>query len=65
MYPTILVAPSDISSAQSNGTKATKKETQKLLDYCATHPNAEFRNQKYKWKFTYIATYHTSQHQNQ
>ena len=40
---TLLVALSDITSAQSKGTEETQKAARKLLDYCATHPEAKIR----------------------
>jgi hypothetical protein len=40
---TLLVALSDIASAQSKGTEETQKAARKLLDYCATHPEAKIR----------------------
>jgi hypothetical protein len=36
---TMLVALSNLSSAQSRGTKATNQAAAQLLDYCATHPS--------------------------
>ena len=41
--PTIMMALSDLASAQTKATQETKKATSKLLDYCATHPNATIR----------------------
>jgi hypothetical protein len=41
---TLLVALSDIESAQSKGTEETQKAARKLLDYCATHPEAKIQN---------------------
>jgi hypothetical protein len=41
--PTILIALSTLASAQSHGTSATADVMHKLLDYCATHPDAEVR----------------------
>jgi hypothetical protein len=40
---TLLVALSDIVSDQSKGTEETQKAAHKLLDYCATHPEAKIR----------------------
>ncbi len=40
---TLLVALSDLSSAQANGTEATKLAATQLLDYCATHSEASIR----------------------
>ena len=37
---TILVALGTISAAQTSGTIEIEKAIQKLLDYCATHPDA-------------------------
>jgi hypothetical protein len=41
--PTIMMALSDLASAQSKATEETRKATEKLLDYCATHPDATIR----------------------
>jgi hypothetical protein len=40
---TLLTALTDLSSAQAKGTEATNATARKLLDYCATHPDAEIR----------------------
>ena len=40
---TILVALGTIEAAQTIGKIEKEKEIQKLLDYCATHPNATLR----------------------
>ena len=40
---TMLVALGTIASAQSHGTENTMKATTQLLDYAASHPNAEVR----------------------
>ena len=40
---TLLMALSNIASAQSKGTEGTQKAARKLLDYCATHPEAKIR----------------------
>jgi hypothetical protein len=37
---TMLVALSNLSSAQAHGTEATNNAAAQLLDYCATHPEA-------------------------
>jgi hypothetical protein len=39
--PTMLVALSILASAQAHGTAATAEAMHQLLDYCATHPDAE------------------------
>ena len=41
--PTILIALSDLASAQTKAMQETKKATDKLLDYVGTHPNAAIR----------------------
>jgi hypothetical protein len=41
--PTMLVALSTLASAQATGTAATAEAMHQLLDYCATHPDAEVR----------------------
>jgi hypothetical protein len=41
--PKMFVALSTLASAQSRGTAAITDAMRKLQDYCATHPNAEFR----------------------
>jgi hypothetical protein len=41
--PTMLVALSTLASAQATGTAATVEAVHRLLDYCATHPDAEVR----------------------
>ena len=40
---TLLVALSDIASRQAKATDLTAKDTTRLLDYCATNPNAILR----------------------
>jgi hypothetical protein len=40
---TLLTALTDLSSAQAKGTEATNAAACKLLDYCATHPDAKIR----------------------
>jgi hypothetical protein len=40
---TLLMALSDLASAQSKSTEATQLAAQKLLNYCATHPNPKIR----------------------
>ena len=40
IYLTILVALDTFAAAQTSGKIETEKATQKLLDYCATHPDA-------------------------
>jgi hypothetical protein len=40
---TMLVALSDLASAQSQGTDATQLASAQLLDYCATHPDASIQ----------------------
>jgi hypothetical protein len=40
---TLLMTLSDLASAQSKGTEATQRAAQKLLNYCATHPNPKIR----------------------
>jgi hypothetical protein len=42
---TLLVALSDIASRQSKATNLTEQDTTRLLDYCATNPNAILRFQ--------------------
>jgi hypothetical protein len=39
----LLTALTDLSLAQSKGTAKTNKAARKLLDYCATHPDAKIR----------------------
>jgi hypothetical protein len=39
--PTMLVALSTLASTQATGTAATVEAMHQLLDYCATHPDAE------------------------
>jgi hypothetical protein len=41
--PTMLVTLSTLASAQAKCTAATSDSMKQLLDYCATHPDAEFR----------------------
>jgi hypothetical protein len=41
--PTMFVALSTLASAQKKGTAATVEAADQLLDYCATHPEAEVR----------------------
>jgi hypothetical protein len=41
--PTMLMAISTLASAQAQGTAATADAMHQLLDYCATHPDAEVR----------------------
>jgi hypothetical protein len=41
--PTMFVALSTLASAQAHGTEATADAMHQLLDYCATHPDAEVR----------------------
>jgi hypothetical protein len=41
--PKMLVALSTLESAQATGTAATTEAIYQLLDYCATHPDAEVR----------------------
>ena len=41
--PTIMMALSDLSSAQSSATEETKSAIEKLLNYCGTHPDATIR----------------------
>jgi hypothetical protein len=41
--PTMLVALSTLASAQATVTTATAEAMHHLLDYCATHPEAEVR----------------------
>jgi hypothetical protein len=41
--PTMLVTFSTLASAQAKGTAATSGSMNQLMDYCATHPDAEFR----------------------
>ena len=43
--PTIAVALSSLAAEQSQGTKKTAKAITKLLNYCATHPNAAIQYQ--------------------
>jgi hypothetical protein len=40
---TLLVALSDIASRQAKATSLTEQDTTRLLDYCATNPNATLR----------------------
>ena len=40
---TIMATLRTISAAQTSGTTETEKAMHKLLDYCATHPNATLR----------------------
>jgi hypothetical protein len=42
---TLLVALGTLASAQTNGTKATVNACKRLLNYCATHPDAVVRFQ--------------------
>jgi hypothetical protein len=42
---TLLVALSDIASRQAKATHLTEQDTNRLLDYCATNPNAILRFQ--------------------
>ena len=39
VYPTLLTALSELSSAQATATEATKRTCQQFLDYCASHPD--------------------------
>jgi hypothetical protein len=41
--PTMLVALSTLASAQTKGTQATTEAMVQLLNYCATHPDAEIQ----------------------
>jgi hypothetical protein len=41
--PTMLVALSTLASAQATDTASTADAMHQLLDYCATHPDAEVR----------------------
>jgi hypothetical protein len=41
--PTMLIALSTLASAQAQGTASTAYALHQLLDYCATHPDAEVR----------------------
>ena len=41
--PTLGATINSIASLQSNGTIKLEYEVQKLLDYCATHPNTGVR----------------------
>ena len=43
MDPTLAVALSTIAAEQSKATEKTAKAVNKLLNYCATHPNAAIR----------------------
>jgi hypothetical protein len=41
--PTMLIALSTLAYAQAQGTSSTADAMHQLLDYCITHPDAEFR----------------------
>jgi hypothetical protein len=53
---TMLIALSTLVSAQAKGTAATAEAMNQLLEYCATHPNAEVRIIHQTWSYKSAAT---------
>ena len=43
VHPTLLTTLSELSSAQTTATEATKRACHQFLDYCATHPTSTIR----------------------
>jgi hypothetical protein len=43
LYPTLMTVISSLASKQATATKDTDAKLLKLLNYCATHPNAKLR----------------------